>query len=368
MIDIISLIITARDPATVLSFNKLLPALACNHQFEVIVLTQEPASSLVVKVNGIRYFSLTTEQLAIAQLQAINERKKIDAVLTGISGPDRGIDEIALEFAYSQKIPNYALQSFWGDFNPSVAIIPDTLFTLDQQASDSNQARFPDSRNIAIGSIKHIDYSSINSAEIRQHFRDKLVLAQSTVIGFYGQPLAEVEGYLATLTQLVDELQRWDRQFTFVYRPHPKESANLKTQSWQLFQQAFGVNAHLDTTGDVIDSLCGCDIVVSAFSTCCIDAVYLNINSKQAINSSVYLLFEPELVAWWQRYAKIEEMPLTGEHALILKATMPSRILPVLEQALADKSSLRSNAIAYLPSPKQAVNLIIETIKNDILG
>jgi len=361
----LKLLITVRDPATAISFKKLLPALIAHSEFNCRVLCQAPATEILAE------FKQQLDWFAVdeATLKQHFIDFKPDIILTGISGPDTGIDEAALLQAKKLGIHSFALQSFWGDINQASQAVPDTAFVLDDEAKKITSSRYPQIRSIAIGSIKHIDYHQFDALKQRQIVRPPLVIlasgdiSEDLVLGFYGQPILNVPGYFKTIEGLVRQLKKWQRPFQLIYRPHPKESAESQTKTILLFKQAFGNKATLDSQQDIKNSLVACDLVLSAFSTCGFDNLYLNEMAKKPFNTSVYLWFEPELIKWWQDYSQLKEMPLISED-LLLAVNTENSLLPILEQGLLEsvKQRLWQNAKQKLPEPSHAIEIMIKTM------
>lgn len=182
------LLITARDPATALSFEKLIPELLESGRFELRVLCQEPAFQMLQPfVPADTLYAIPKDEFALvledAFLRNQFESFQPDAVLTGISGPDTGIDEAVLHYAATHDIHSYALQSFWGDMNQASGALPDTAFVMDDEAIRITHERYPDIENVAIGSIKHIDYRAYDPLKARAEKRPGLVESDEVVLG-----------------------------------------------------------------------------------------------------------------------------------------------------------------------------------------
>ncbi len=363
----IKLFVTARDPATAVSFQILLPKLAQNSNFELCVLAQEPAATILAEVDyAISTFSAldSFEQIQHKVKKIINEFQP-DAVLTGISGPDAGIDEAALKIAEFQGIQSYALQSFWGDINQLSGAVPNHAFVLDDEAQRLTNLRYKEVRCIPIGSIKHADFDRYDVLALREKSRQN-VDDDEVIIGFYGQPILEIKGYFETLEAMVRQLKTWPRRFKLIYRPHPKESQILFDKTRQLFENAFADAVEIDEQADIVNSLVKADLVVSVFSTCGFDNLYLNEISSTAFNASVYLWFDSCMIQWWKDYSGLENMPLISE-GLLLSVDKESEMLDIFEQGLKleVQHQLWLQAKAHLPDASLAVQTVIETLLED---
>jgi hypothetical protein len=367
-------IVTARDPATAVSFEKLLPVLSGHPEFHLRVFCQHPAFDILAVTQANAPFELMevdNDEFSIALEDDFIRQQFVefqpDAVLTGISGPDTGIDEAVLHYAHKKGVPSYALQSFWGDINQTAGAIPETAFVLDEEAVRVTRQRYPQIRSISIGSIKHLDYSHYDPLVNRAQKRPGLVKNATVLVGFYGQPIPEIPGYLETIQGLARQLRSWDRAFKVMVRPHPKESRVLRAQTMKILRTALGDERVLtDPFEDIKDSLAVCDLVTSAFSTCGFDNLYLNEIAPEAFNASVYLWFRPELIRWWQKYSHLEVMPLIAEE-LLLAVEHEEQMLPVFEQGLkaSVQAQLRQKATQKLPSSQDSINRIIETLLDD---
>ncbi|QCU90470.1 hypothetical protein [Thiomicrorhabdus sediminis] len=376
--DQIKLLISARDPATALSFQLLIPSLLQNPAFSVKLLMQEPAYSIIHEAlaqSGASHVSLESFtprnnlQEKIKAVSTVVADFSPDAVLTGISGPDIGVDEALLKVAEQLNIPSYALQNFWGDINQATGALPHTAFVLDDEAAHLTAKRYPSIRSIPIGSIKHQNFKEFDSLALRAEQRKAWLNSSedgAVLVGFYGQPILEVKGYFATIESMVEQLKAWQKPFKLIYRPHPKESDELQSKTWQLFSAAFADRVQRDDSDHLVKSLAACDLVVSAFSTCGFDNLYLNEMAPHGFNSSIYLWFNADLIKWWQDYSGLTEMPLKTED-LLLMVDKEEKLLEVFEQGLDQdiQQRLRQNAKLHLPDPSVSVHKVIQTIIED---
>lgn len=364
----IKLLVTARDPATAVSFQILIPKLVSHPNFEICVLAQQPAASILQNVGSkvIEFKPEASFDLKIKKAEQVIRTFQPDALLTGISGPDLGVDEAALKVAEQMCVESYALQSFWGDINQVSGAVPHNAFVLDDEAIRLTKQRYPQIRCIPIGSIKHAEFKEYDVLALRQEKRQDLLDQNAVIIGFYGQPILEIKGYFETIEAMVKQLTAWQRSFRLIYRPHPKESEELFSKTLQLFKEAFGDSVWVDTEQDIVSSLIKTDLVVSVFSTCGFDNLYLNEISETPFNSSVYLWFEKDMIKWWQDYSGLTDMPLISE-GLLLSVDKEANMLDVFEQGLTNhtRHQLWLKAKQHLPDASLAVQTVINTLLED---
>lgn len=356
------LLITARDPATALSFLPLIATLENHPKIDVTLIAQSPGAEILFEHFSGAYHVFNDQQ-SEQLLATLHSEKPFDAVLVGISGPDIGIDEVALSFSDVKRIKCFALQGFWGDFNPTAKALPTHVFTLDSLATSLNQQRFPHLVNIEIGSLKHAEFEQIDGAKFKYQYRHQIGIEDDeTIVGFYGQPLQDLQGYRDTIENFVKALNKWHHPFKLQYRPHPKEPEELQQFTQQLLEQYLKGQYFLDPHADIKASISVCDLVTSAFSTCCIDNVYLNKFSSKPLSCSVFLWYEEDLISWWQEYSQMTTMPMSGEKGLIFSVDRKQDIIPILTKALNAKEIMKNKAKESLPDASQSVMKIIDSI------
>ena len=361
-------LISARDPATAHAVCALLRYAQTGDRLQFSILAQSPALEILQQAElAVRLYPFPsqsdTEQLLTAARAAL-EQHRPEMILSGVSGPDCGVDEALLTAGREQGLPCYALQSFWGDVNDTLGAVAETFFVLDQQAARLTRQRYP-VRTVPIGSLKHANYAAFDISGMRQQQRAKLKLQpEQQLIGVFGQPLGQLPGYLETLQHLALKLSSRPRSDTVLYRPHPKETETQRDKSLTILQQS-GLKVQLDSDPQVERSLCACDVVVSAFSSCGLDALYLNALSPQPLNSVLYLLFNPELRRWYHSYTRLNELPPVTA-GMTLLCTEPNELASTLQHALQPQTRQQCwEKSRLLSPPQQAAQTIIETLMAD---
>jgi len=367
------LLMTARDPATAYAFLNLLQKKTLKSKFRVIVVAQSPAFEILHKSNEVmvsdlkKFPAFAEPEIALTQCRELFDKYSVELILTGISGPDYGIDEAVLSIAQERNITRYALQSFWGDLNESLPGRPETIFVIDKEAAELTLKRSR-CRTVIAGSLKHQEYCQLDILKLRRDYRLNIGLDKYEVlIGFYGQPLDDLPGYCETVTGVANELSELNEEFRLLYRPHPKETTQLRDWTIRIFEKS-GVKIILDENEEVEAGLCACDVVLSAFSTCGYDAQQLNRVSACPLNVTVYLLFNRELKNWFRKYTKLENIPLVNKD-LALQVISADEINDVIYQALKPeiKYAIWRNIRITLPDPEYASEHIINAIYNDWL-
>ncbi len=361
-------LLSARDPATAHAVCVLLQHAQTDARLRFSVLAQSPALEILQRAElAVRLIPFPsradTDQLVTAA-RTVLEQLGPEMILSGVSGPDCGVDEALLAAGCERGIPCYALQSFWGDVNDTLGSVAETFFVLDQQAARLTRQRHP-VRTVPVGSLKHANYAAFDIAGIRQRQRAKLELKpEQPLIGFFGQPLGQLPGYLETLQHLAPSLAAIPCSARVLYRPHPKETITERDRSLTILRQS-GLKVLLDSEARVEHTLCACDLVTSAFSSCGLDALYLNALSPHPLNSVLYLLFNPELRSWYQHYTRLEELPPVTA-GMALSCTKPDELASTLQHALQPETRQQCwEQSRQLSPPQQAAQKIIETLMAD---
>lgn len=365
------LLLTARDPATAYSYLNLLPAARLENRFSLKIVAQSPALEILQNsdekidsdLHG--FPGIPSQDSALDMAREIVDEFSPDLVLTGISGPDYGIDEAVLSIAQERGLPRYALQSYWGDLNASLPGRPDTIFVIDEEAANLTIDRI-ECRTAVVGSLKHEGYGQLDVSKLRRDFRLHAgLLCDEALVGFYGQPLEHIDGYFETIIRTAEELAEFDVKFKLLYRPHPKESIGLRKRTIEAFKRA-GLDVILDSEATVEPGLSGCDLVLSAFSTCGFDAQQLNRVSPVPLNITVYLLFSPQLASWFHEYTKLQSVPMVDKD-MAYQVGIVEEINNVLRQALNQdaKYAVWQGIQETLPDPRYVSRRVLNTMYDD---
>jgi len=318
-----TILLTARDPATAYAFERLISSALEDGRFEIQVVAQSPAYEVLSDVFSqqqiiLKHFApLASQEKMAVQARDIYQRLKPDIVLTGISGPDIGVDEVMLCAATRSSTGPYALQSYWGDLNETLNGRPVTVFVLDVHAANLTKQRVA-ANTLVVGSIKHEGYEYLDIEQLQSDFRNTIDTNDSKlVLTFCGQPLQEIDGYHETIEKFSETLKDMlNSDAMVVYRPHPKESCVMR--AWT--EQKLGtVKAKFLVNEDssIEEVLAGSDVVASAFSTCGYDLQQLNRVSKKPLAVPLYLMFNAKLASWYKQYTGLESIPMcTGSMAV----------------------------------------------------
>ncbi len=229
-----------------------------------------------------------------------------DAVIVGVSGPEPGLDE-ALLAARPEGVPGFVFQDFWGDVNPGYRPRGETFLVPDACAARVTAARTPSPCAVA-GWPKYDAYAELDPPALRRAAREILGLGAQRLAGFFGQPLDGLPGYPASAAAAArDTAAAWP-EAVFLHRPHPRETP----------EQARTVRAALAAAGrPVLDgpalsaeaALCACDLILTPFSSCGLDALHLSRVSPAPLGAVLYLGLEHDVVAHFRAYTGLDALP-----------------------------------------------------------
>lgn len=362
--------ISARDPGATLNLIEIIGYISKCNDIQMKIIAARPGYDYFLK-SGI-----PVEQCPIDAVRDADDpqsdqllkwaAKKIDefipdVVLTGVSGPDAGIDEALLKAAKSSSIPTCALQDFWGDVNSTFGQPADVYFVFDSQAAELTSVKVH-SEAIISGLPKYVTYKNINPFVIRDKVRKKYDIApEKTIVAFLGQPLHDHEDYYETIKAFSTALQNTLSDAVYIYRPHPKEqnvplTARLFKDNGidiEFFEQDERVEHLLSTT----------DIVFTIFSNCALDFLYLNRYAPFPLGNVVFLFFNKKIQQLYTKFTGLEFLPRLYNRLSIIVDKVE-----MLQEAIGDACEKRKKYELWwysketLPDPGYSINIIYQKI------
>jgi hypothetical protein len=169
-----------------------------------------------------------------------------------------------------------------------------TYFVANERAAERTR-RHPNIAPVVVGSLRHAAYSALSPIALRASGRARLPQpTAATIVAFYGQPAWRLSGYARSIARFAAALGTTMPETPVLYRPHPKESPAERQATVAMFS-ARGVTTLLDPNPDIETSLCVPDVIVSCYSLCNIDSIYVQRHSPAPLGVGLYLLFEPDV-------------------------------------------------------------------------
>jgi len=329
---------SARDPSTAIAFEKVIEENARSRIFEITVLASGVAFTQLANLLNVRDLDLVDvdaskgEHSETTFIRNIFDSWKPELCLSGVSGPDHGIDEALIREAWGQGIRSFVFQSYWGDLNPKAIPFLDTILVVDNFAADVTASK-TSAKIIIVGSPQYDDIGEIDIHRHQQFFRTTTVaLPEQPMIAVMGQPLEDYSGYFRTFEKFADAVR--GLQPIIVFRNHPKETDRSVIQTLEIFRARGLVLADCaDLTLD--DILCGVDLVATPFSTTGVDLQMLNRVSAAPLASTCYMMFEPELVDVFRGLSGLEAIP-NSDQSIAVCLNDPVTIADEVQLALSD--------------------------------
>jgi hypothetical protein len=282
---------TARDPGAADAIFSLILILQNADIFMIRVAASPPASTILT-MRGVSVIEMPHNGLE-SMTQAADKlllEVSPEIVVSGLSGPDIGIDEI---IRHRFAGPRAVVQDFWGDVNLGLGLDADMILVQDAYAATLTTQRLSETRPetslpliLEIGPLKSAMLANVDWPKRRATFRSQLQVDESmALLVFCLQPLIETRDYIASI-------EAWAVAATSLglamIKPHPKNyDAGLD------IAKKFGLCAVHDM--EMGDTAAAADCLCSAYSSANIDAVLINRVSSVPMAVPVYLL-PPEIL------------------------------------------------------------------------
>ncbi len=369
------ILFSARDVGAALNLAEIIHEARARPELVVRTVASEPAFDTLVQAG------VSAEQISeaaipdarhpgagplLSRARSIVEEWGPQAVFVGLSGPDAGIDEALLVAAREGGIPTYAFQDSWGDLNTVLDVQARRYFVLDEEAARITRLRGV-ADAVVVGAPKYARYAELDTSALRRDGRALLAADSSdTIVGFFGQPLGFLRGYLQTAAVFSEKLQTTLPSARRIYVPHPRESADerlsvlRRLSEWGDWQTV--------SSGSIEARICPCDVVATPYSTCGYDTAMLNYCSPQPLGSVLYLMFDRELRTYYRRYSHLEYVPPT-KLGLAVELDNADGLADALISACSasHRERMWRAARTAIQPPDRAAERVVEGVMADLL-
>jgi len=361
-------LISARDPSTAGAVKILVEEFLNNGQVELILATQFPATQSLSKIfKSIKHISvpdLSDDDELINYARKLLDEIQPDIVITGISGPGYGIDEVLLATCARDDASPYAVQSYWGDINEAFGARAQVYLVIDDFAAKLTSQKTGKPTEV-IGSMTYRDYNQFDTEQIRADFREEFIGNFDLLIGLIGQPIEASNSYDITLKAFADALGEQHLDIGIVYRPHPKETFEQRERTRDIFSKQ-GVTLYEGENFELETLLCGMDLVVSAFSTCGYDLQQLLLVSEKPLAVPVYLMFEEKLTRWFKEFTGLENIPMSDRGlAIVIESKSELAGIFDLESVRSKKLECWKSVREFFPESSNGAKVAVELILNN---
>lgn len=336
----LKIIFTARDPSSAKSIAYIVNSFLSEITLDYCIISQPPATQYfetfpLFQDHHIKFEKDLGYPALFTSLSKIIHDEDPNLVITGVSGPDFGIDEIILKCLEQKNIYTFSVQNFWGDINNSLGVTAKTFLVVDGLAKVLTEQRC-ECTTIISGQLSGENIVGSNPLKLRSNFRKGKFLDEDIVICFFLQPLNEETGYFIEVENFIRELVKAPLNYHFIWRAHPKQTEEQLALFLKILEKyKLGGKASLDASLEQI--LCGVDIAVSSFSTVGHDLQRLMKRSALPIGFPLFLLSENRLKNWFENYSGLREIPQSENGLSVVVSSqdqLPELLLPkVIESA-----------------------------------
>ena len=365
---IAKLLLSCRDVNGAHQIAPLVREARASRRYDVAVVADRPALDLL-RANGVDAIEAAIRPVdgsdragrraAEERAAAVLRETSPDALIAASSGPDGGVDEALV--AVHGPASSFVLQDFWGDINETFDAQAGCYFVLDAEAAALTKKR-TQARVIVSGMPKYADYAGLETTAMRDAARAALGAAENEiVVSFFGQPLFDTAGYSELIGALVRVIAKIETPVRLVLRAHPRDRSRGIEDARQL-ARSLNVDCAIDAATPVEPLLAASDAVVSAFSTCCYDAIVLARAAPRPIATAVYFLPDPV----WRTYREVTRLDYVpaarGNVALLARTAEELRSAICAAGRPEPRAEIWQRARNTLPDPGDAARLILDSV------
>jgi hypothetical protein len=322
------ILLSARDPGAAHQISIIGKMLASDKRYNIFAITSD-ATLEIFKNNGLPVKCVnilstakrsgTEVDILMQEATSIINDFSPDAILVGLSGPDSGIDEALVKCAGS--CPTYAFQDYWGDVNYGFGSLPGTYLVIDEEAKRLTLKKV-NARVFVVGRPYKFDFVD------NENDGTSAINSENNVLMFAGQPLWHLDGYGRTLIKFATAISESQTFNSFIYRPHPKEADYEYNKILELCRN-LNIDVSIDKNGLLDRAILASGAIVSCYSSCGYDVCYANINSNKPLAGVVYLMFDDQIISYYEKHTHLTELPhsqsgvfMTVENSLEIAKTI----------------------------------------------
>ena len=291
---VIKLALACSSPGGAALMKETIEYLAKKRDIRIeVVMAEEPAWRVlesVCRANAIRtaistktrytnYETTEGQEYMRWVLETIGNAQ-IDAVITGLSGLDMGVDETLQLVGFNQRKIRYTLQDTPGWVVDGIAG-PSPTYFVQIAGKEREMTQKGVHRSICVGELKMREMK--NEAETQQKRCGPKEIRTNRVL-FIGQPLWDIKGYRSTIEGLKSAVAELGKD-GIDYVPHPLEGKKKAIESGL-------VNV---ISRRLVDVLLEYNCIVTCYSTGLRDAAMINMAAKRELPRLVYALGEADV-------------------------------------------------------------------------
>ena len=367
----VRILISARDVGAANHLSPVATAALETPFLDVTIVAQPPGNRIFME-HGLPVHSVNLpaapDAMAPEAGQLIREAETLmdniapDLLLTGLSGPDLGIDEALLKAARTPH--TYTLQDYEGwvvsGFNR-----PARTYLVADNSSAEITRRKGVQRIQVVGWLAYTRFHTLDVACLRRAGR-AVIQIDAPTLAVFGQTI-DVPGYREALAGLGHAVRNLSRPLHVIYRPHPRQTVAQADNDKAVLRRAMGGEIADCPDMDVLTLMAACDVVASCFSSVGMDFAAMNAISPKPLGAPLFLMTQPDLRALHQRDSGFE-IPWAARQGAALAAQNEEEIPGILASALDAKTSsnLWSTARRVIHIPRAGGNSVISSMLEDL--
>jgi hypothetical protein len=363
----VRLLFTARDPGAAGHVGAVARRAFQRGDCDVVLAADGPARGAwiaggwnVIAFEGGVVVDGSDPSALLSAARALVDDVRPDAIVTGLSGPEAGLDEALHQVS---RVPVYAVQDFPGDVNRVLQRRPDNVFVADEEAARLTRGR-SSSRVIVSGAPKHARLADVDVAGEALAALAR-VPAEVFAFGVYLQPLEHLSGYWTSMTNVLEAVTGMPGARVVLARAHPKApdaASRLVAEA-----HAMGLPALDVSTWPLERALIRSDVLLTATSTVSSDAIVLARLHGTTPPAVVHVL-APEVARDTWAYGNIDEIPIVSQGLAERVGPDVTAIAAGISRALDPKRRSRLAEVlpAIIPDARNAPDKILDVVFRDL--
>jgi len=316
----IRVIFSVSDPSPANAIQNFLKSKAST-LFNITIIASPTVSNFIGRTNELNNLIEYSESESInaaGHLEKLIRKNHPDIIIATVGGPNLTVNEIVMHIGHKLAVPVALLQIYPGDFNPSMNQLPDHIFCATDFGKKITSIKLGPSRAQTpamhvIGNLLYEHFNQINFDGIRKKERsDRGILPTDNVILLALQPSEIYEDYRTSINLFTSAITKMPELsgLKLIISPHPNaidDSFYLeikKTLGKFLVEVDFSLVNRLHL-------IAMADVVVSAFSTCCLDAIEINKRLSDDVIRHGFVM-SPKLLSEVDEYAGFSHLEFFG--------------------------------------------------------
>ncbi|NKB55267.1 MAG: hypothetical protein GKS00_02925 [Alphaproteobacteria bacterium] len=367
----VRILISARDVGAANHLSPIAKAALETTSLDTTIVAQPPGNRILMEHGlPVRTVNLPAapDSMAPEAGQLIREAETLlddiapDLLLTGLSGPDLGIDEALLKVARTPH--TYTLQDYEGWVVSGFDRPARTYLVSDNSSAEITRRKGVEHTQV-VGWLAYTRFHTLDVAGLRKAGH-AAIQTDAPTLAVFGQTI-EVPGYREALAGLGHAVRNLDRPLHVIYRPHPRQTvAQADDDKAILGHTVCGEIANCPDI-DVLTLIAACDVVASCFSSVGMDFAAMNAVSPKPLGTPLFLMTQSDLRALHQRDSGFE-IPWAARQGAALAAQNEEELPGILASALDETTSrnLWSTAQQVIHIPHAGGNAVISSMLEDV--